>query len=34
LTSGTDQLGVVGADLGQLGLRYRWASGDRWSDFP
>ena len=29
-----DSLGVVGADLGQLGLRYRWASGDRWSDFP
>jgi hypothetical protein len=29
-----DQLGVVGADLGQLGLRYRWASGDRFAEFP
>jgi hypothetical protein len=29
-----DSLGVVGADLGQLGIRYRWATGDRWSEFP
>jgi len=29
-----DELGLVGADLGQLGLRYRWASNDRWPDFP
>lgn len=29
-----DQLGLLGADLGQLGLRYRWATGDRWPEFP
>ena len=29
-----DQLGLVGADLGQLGLRYRWSTGDRWPEFP
>ncbi|WP_437976218.1 hypothetical protein WMF11_01815 [Sorangium sp. So ce295] len=29
-----DQLGLLGADLGQLGLRYRWATGDHWPEFP
>mgnify|MGYP006969382421 CR=1 FL=1 len=29
-----DELGLAGADLGQLGLRYRWATGDRWAQFP
>ncbi|XYH98857.1 hypothetical protein ACMHYB_03580 [Sorangium sp. So ce1128] len=29
-----DRLGLLGADLGQLGLRYRWATGDRWPEFP
>jgi len=29
-----DSLGVRGADLGQLGLVYRWATGDRFADFP
>lgn len=29
-----DELGLLGADLGQLGLRYRWATGDRWPEFP
>lgn len=29
-----DQLGLLGADLGQLGLRYKWSTGDRWPDFP
>jgi hypothetical protein len=29
-----DSLGLVGADLATLGLRYRWATGDRWPDFP
>jgi len=29
-----DSLGLVGADIGQIGLRYRWATGDRWADFP
>lgn len=29
-----DTLGLLGADLGQLGLRYRWATGDRWPEFP
>lgn len=29
-----DEIGLAGADLGQIGLRYRWASGDLWPDFP
>lgn len=29
-----DEIGVAGADLGQIGLRYRWATGDLWPDFP
>ncbi|WP_438007735.1 hypothetical protein WME89_02750 [Sorangium sp. So ce321] len=29
-----DRLGLLGADLGQLGLRYRWSTGDRWPEFP
>lgn len=29
-----DALGLRGADLGRIGLRYRWAMGDRWSEFP
>jgi hypothetical protein len=29
-----DSLGLSGADLGQLGLRYRWATGDAWAAFP
>ena len=29
-----DSLGLVGADLGQIGLRYRWATGDRFPEFP
>ncbi|NUP06927.1 MAG: hypothetical protein HOW73_12815 [Polyangiaceae bacterium] len=29
-----DQIGVAGADLGQIGLRYRWATGDLWPEFP
>ncbi len=29
-----DDLGLLGAELGALGLRYRWATGDRWPDFP
>lgn len=29
-----DDLGIVGADLGQLGVRYRWATGDRFPEFP
>jgi hypothetical protein len=29
-----DELGLDGADLGQLGLRYSWATGDRWAEFP
>ena len=29
-----DELGLTGADIGQLGLVYRWATGDRWADFP
>lgn len=29
-----DEIGVSGADLGQIGLRYRWASDDLWPEFP
>ena len=29
-----DEIGLAGADLGQIGLRYRWATGDRWPEFP
>lgn len=29
-----DALGLAGADLGQIGLRYRWATGDAWAAFP
>jgi hypothetical protein len=29
-----DALGLDGADIGQIGLRYRWATGDRWAEFP
>ncbi len=29
-----DEIGLAGADLGQIGLRYRWASGDLWPEFP
>ncbi|MFO0616338.1 MAG: hypothetical protein U0414_27345 [Polyangiaceae bacterium] len=29
-----DDLGLSGSDLGQIGLRYRWASGEPYPDFP
>lgn len=29
-----DDLGLSGSDLGQIALRYRWASGEAWPDFP
>lgn len=29
-----DTLGLMGADLGQIGLRYHWATGDRFAEFP
>ena len=29
-----DEIGLAGADLGQIGLRYRWATGDPWPEFP
>lgn len=29
-----DLLGLAGAQTGELGLRYRWATGDRWPEFP
>ncbi len=29
-----DDIGLPAADLGQLGLVYRWAMGDRWAEFP
>lgn len=32
--AGRDSLGLSGSDIGQIGLRYRWASGDLWPEFP
>lgn len=29
-----DEIGLAGADIGQIGLRYRWATGDLWPEFP
>jgi hypothetical protein len=29
-----DDIGLAGGDLGQIGLRYRWATGDLWPEFP
>lgn len=29
-----DELGLSGSDLGQIALRYRWASGEPYPDFP
>ena len=29
-----DELGLRGAEFGQVGLRYKWAAGDRWPEFP
>ncbi len=29
-----DEIGLAGADVGQIGLRYKWATGDLWPDFP
>lgn len=29
-----DDIGLPAADLGQLALVYKWASGDRWAEFP
>jgi hypothetical protein len=29
-----DEIGLAGADVGQIGFRYKWASGDLWPEFP
>lgn len=29
-----DEIGLESADFGQVSLRYRWATGDRWPEFP
>ncbi len=29
-----DDIGLPAADVAQLGLVYKWATGDRWSEFP
>lgn len=34
VASTPDTLGLLGADLSQLALRYKWATGDRWPEFP
>lgn len=30
----TDDLGLRGAEFGNIGFRYKWATGDRWPEFP
>ncbi|NUQ75251.1 MAG: hypothetical protein HUU21_17000 [Polyangiaceae bacterium] len=32
--SSPDSIGLRGADLGSLSLRYKWATGDKWPEFP
>jgi hypothetical protein len=34
VVSSPDSIGLLGADLGSLLLRYRWATGDKWPEFP
>lgn len=34
VASSPDTLGLRGADVGRIGLRYRWALGDNWAEFP
>ncbi len=29
-----DDIGLPAADVGQLALIYKWATGDRWAEFP
>ncbi|HEY4116806.1 MAG TPA: hypothetical protein VGM56_03070 [Byssovorax sp.] len=29
-----DELGLLGGEFTTIGIRYRWASGDRWPEFP
>ncbi len=29
-----DEIGLASSDVGQIGLRYKWATGDLWPDFP
>ncbi len=29
-----DKIGLESAEIGQVSLRYRWATGDRWPQFP
>jgi hypothetical protein len=31
---GPDEIGLASADIGQISLRYRWATGDLWPEFP
>lgn len=32
--SSPDSIGLLGADLGAIALRYKWATGDKWPEFP
>jgi hypothetical protein len=34
IVSSPDSIGLLGADLGSLALRYKWATGDKWPEFP
>ncbi len=34
IVASPDSLGLLGADLGSFALRYRWATGDKWPEFP
>jgi hypothetical protein len=29
-----DSLGLLSAEIGALSLRYKWATDDRWPEFP
>jgi hypothetical protein len=33
-TASNDALGLLGGEFSTIGLRYRWATGDRWPEFP
>jgi hypothetical protein len=34
VTASNDVLGLLGGEFTTIGLRYRWATGDRWPEFP
>ena len=34
MVHGKDPIGTAGSQFGEVGFRYRWATGDRWPEFP